>query len=146
MERSISDLRSIERENQEDADAAAETFARMMAEVFVCSEDRWSDTLRSMGAALGRFLYIMDACMDLDRDTVRGSFNPFRRYYGLECNGERFDGILRMLMGDCLYHFDRLPLVQDVGILKNILCIGIWTQFDKKYRMIRNNTNGIESV
>ena len=146
MDRSIQKLSEIERENREEADAAAETFAIMMAEVFVYSEDRWSDTLRKLGAALGRFLYIMDACMDLDEDTIRGHYNPFRRFYGLKDNGSRFYDILRMLLGECLFYFDKLPLVTDTGILKNILCYGLWTQFDKKYKMIRNNSNGIESV
>ena len=41
--------------------------------------------------------------------------------------------MLQMLMGDCLRAFDVLPLVQDVSLLKNILCMGFWTQFDRKY-------------
>ncbi|MBQ9663244.1 MAG: hypothetical protein IJV40_08860 [Oscillospiraceae bacterium] len=146
MDRSIRDLRAIEKEKREDPDAAAETFAMMMAEVFVYSEDRWSAVLRQFGAALGRFLYIMDACVDLDEDAIRGHYNPFRRYYGLTDNGSRFDDILRMILGECLFYFDKLPLVTDAGILKNILCYGLWTQFDKKYNMSRNNSNGIESV
>ena len=51
-----------------------------------------------------------------------------------------------MLLGEALYHFDRLPLVSDVGILKNILCFGLWTQYNKKYDLVKDNANGIESV
>ena len=40
----------------------------MMREIFVWREDRWSETLRHMGDALGRFLYLLDAAMDLDED------------------------------------------------------------------------------
>ncbi len=146
MERSIHMLRRLEEERTEDPDTAAETFAMMMAEVFVYQDDRWSNTLRSLGAALGRFLYIMDACMDLDRDTARNRYNPFRRYYGLNTNREMFYEILQMLLGDCLLFFDRLPLVTDVGILKNILCFGLWTQFDKKFNIIKDGEHGIGSV
>ena len=39
-------------------------------------EDYWSGTLRSMGSALGRFIYIMDAVIDLDKDAKSGSYNP----------------------------------------------------------------------
>ena len=28
----------------------------------------------------------------------------------------------------------KLPLVDDAGLMKNILCIGLWLQFNKKYR------------
>lgn len=146
MECSIKMLQQIEKENRDDPDAAAETFATMMAEVFVYSEDRWNDTLRKFGAALGRSLYIMDACMDLESDSIHNSYNPFRKYYGLPDNGQRFQDILKMLLGEVLYYFDRLPLVLDAGILKNILCYGLWTQYDKKYKMIRDSSNGIESL
>ena len=139
MECSIRDLHRIEQEHREDPDAAAETFAVLMAEVFVYQEDRWSTTLREMGAALGRFLYIMDACMDLDRDAAANHYNPFRRYYGLPGNRERFTPILKMLLGDCMRAFDILPLVKDAGILKNILCIGLWNEFDKKYDVVRKS-------
>ena len=146
MVSSVASLRKLEQENKEDPDAAAETFAEMMAEVFVCSEDHWADTLRCLGAALGRLLYTMDACMDLDEDTFRNHYNPFRRYYGLERRGDYFHDILRMLLGDCMIWFDRLPLVEDAGILKNILCFGIWTQFYKKYSTVRDQLNGFESI
>ena len=142
---SLEALHRLESSNSEDPDGAAETFAAMMAEVFVVHEDRWADTLRHFGAALGRALYIMDAAMDLDSDARHNSYNPFRRYYGLPDNGERFRGILRMFLGEALFYFDRLPLVTDAGILKNILCAGIWSAFDKKYG-VKDSINGIGSV
>lgn len=133
MEQSVSELAALERQNA-GADEAAETFGRLMAEVLVYKEDRWSADLRAMGMALGRFIYIMDACMDLDGDTFHNRYNPFRRYYGLSDNQKRFEDIMKMLLGECLFYFDRLPLVQDVDILKNILCVGLWAQFNAKYK------------
>ena len=143
MERAIRDLRQIEQENREDPDGAAETFARMMAEVFIWQEDRWAQDLRRMGASLGRFLYIADAALDLDRDTARNRYNPFRRRYGRADNGEFFRSVLQMLLGECLSAFDRLPLVTDAGILKNILCAGLWTEFDKKFQTDKEEDNGV---
>lgn len=133
MERSVAELAALEKQNA-GADEAAETFGRLMAEVLVYKEDRWSGELRAMGMALGRFIYIMDACMDLDGDTFHNRYNPFRRYYGLTDNARRFEDIMKMLLGECLFYFDRLPLVQDVDILKNILCVGLWAQFNAKYK------------
>ena len=132
MENSIASLKELENAHDESADSAASTFGMLMAEALVYKEDRWSATLRSMGDALGRFIYIMDAVMDLDSDTFHNSYNPFRRYYGLE-NAERFRSILKMLLSDCVYYFDKLPLVQDADLLKNILCFGLWQQFNAKY-------------
>lgn len=132
MEASLAALHQLEKNRVEDADAASASFGALMAEILVYKEDRWCGALRSMGMALGRFIYIMDAVMDLDSDTRRNSFNPFRRYYGLD-NEQRFRDILKMLLADCVYHFDKLPLVQDADILKNILCLGLWQQFDARF-------------
>lgn len=128
----LNELSSLENAGIEDADAASAAFGRFMAELLVWREDRWSATLRAMGEALGRFIYIMDAVMDLDRDTFRNSYNPFRRYYGLK-NEQRFRDILKMLLSECVYRFDLLPLVKDTELMKNILCFGLWQQFDRKY-------------
>ena len=51
-----------------------------------------------------------------------------------------------MLLGECLLYFDRLPLVEDVGILKNILCLGLWTQFNQKFDIDKDDEHGIGSV
>lgn len=132
IESSMKELRDLENAGSDDVDACARSFGKLMAEVLVLREDRWSETLRSMGMALGSFIYIMDACMDLEKDVKSGSFNPFAAYSGQD-NGERFRDYLKLLLGECLFYFDKLPLVQDVGIMQNILCAGLWAQFNKKY-------------
>ena len=38
-----------------------------------------------------------------------------------------------MLLGERIFYFDSLPLVQDADIMKNILCEGLWQQFNKKF-------------
>ena len=135
MEQALKDLHAIEQENLEAPDAAAACFGRLMAELFVYREDRWADTLRHMAHALGRFLYLMDACMDLDSDTLHNNYNPFRRYYRRPDNEQRFRDILKMQLGECVFYFDKLPLVQDAELLKNILCAGLWARFDRKFKV-----------
>ncbi|MBR0208874.1 MAG: hypothetical protein IJQ43_08255 [Oscillospiraceae bacterium] len=132
MENALGALAQIEAERRDAPDEAAAAFGSLMGELFVLRDDRWSASLRAMGDALGRFLYIMDACMDLGADTFRNRYNPFRRRYGLD-NAAYFRDILQMLLGECLRHYDRLPLVRDKDILDNILCAGVWAQFDRKY-------------
>lgn len=133
MEEMMYDLRQAELCGEAGADYNAALFGKMMGEMFVWREDRWSECLRAMGQSLGEFIYIMDACMDLDADAKRKRYNPFMQYHGSTDNEQRFRDILKMILGQCVWHFDRLPLVQDAGILKNILCAGLWAQFEKKY-------------
>lgn len=137
-------LSRLETSHEADGDRAAESFGRIMAELFVFRSDRWEPTLRQMGLALGRFLYVMDAAMDLEDDAGWGSYNPFASRLGQE-NGAYFTALLRMLLGECVLAFDRLPLVQDADILKNILCVGVWAQFDRKYKQ-EGSLNGSGSV
>lgn len=145
MEESIAALSRIERARREDPDEAAACFAAMMGEVFVLRDDHWSASLYRLGAALGRFLYVLDACMDLDSDALFDRYNPFRRYYGLD-NARRFRDILKMLLADCVWELDRLPLVQDTGIINNIICAGLWMEFDKKFGIEEGTDNGTGSV
>ena len=125
-------LGELESRGTEDPDAAADCFGALMEELFVWREDRWAEPLRRMGHALGRFLYLLDAAMDLDDDVKSGSYNPFRPFWG-EDNEQRFRDILKMQLGECLFWFDKLPLVQDVGLLRNILCVGLWLAFNQKF-------------
>ena len=71
--------------------------------------------------------------MDLEDDCASGSYNPFKSCRDFADNEERFRDILKMQLGECVYHFDKLPLVEDAGLMQNILCIGLWLQFNKKY-------------
>ena len=129
----LNQLHEVEKSVPDGADEAAACFGALMAEIFVWREDRWDGAVRGMANALGKFIYVMDACMDLDKDTLYSRYNPFRKYYGLTNNAERFRDILRMLLGECIFYFDSLPLVQDADIMKNILCEGLWQQFNKKF-------------
>ena len=142
LRESLEELSRLEQEKIEDPDAAAACFGRLLGELFVWREDRWSETLRQMGDSLGRALYVMDACLDLPADAARNRYNPFRRFYGLPDNERRFRSILQMLMGDCVRAYDRLPLVQDAGLLKNILCLGLWTRFERRYSGKKEEKDG----
>ena len=145
MEEGVAALRELEKARDESPDRAAACFAGLMGEIFVWKDDRWSGRLYRLGAALGRALYIMDACLDLDRDTVFNRYNPFRRWYGLD-NAARFRDILRMLLADCARELDALPLVQDAGILQNIICVGLWTQFNRKFGSEEERSHGAGSL
>ena len=141
MEQSVMELSYLEKNWIEDADAAAATFGHLLGSVFVFREDHWQETIYRFGDDLGRFIYLLDACVDLEKDAYKNNYNPFRKYYGLD-NEERFRDILKIFLADAVVQFDFLPLVQDVGLMKNILCSGLWTVFDEKFRRKRGKENG----
>lgn len=126
-------LKNIEDERISSPDAAAAAFGDLMAELFVMREDIWSNDLRRFGHSLGQFVYVMDACIDLKGDKRAYKYNPFVYLYGRLDERQRFRDILELLLADCVESFERLPMVQDADIIKNILCSGVWMKFDRHY-------------
>ena len=94
-------------------------------------EDLWAPTLRQMGDALGRFIYLLDASLDYDKDLKKGSYNPYLAM-GTGRDWPRWEEYLVLTMGRCTDYYERLPLVQDKPLLDNILYSGVWTVYHRK--------------
>ncbi len=135
--RCLDQLSKLEKENHSNPDATAKCFGALMAELLVWKEDMWAEDLRQMGMALGRFIYLADAAIDFRRDQKKHNFNPYT-----EENWPLWEEHLTMAMGRCTDAFERLPLVQDKGILDNILYSGVWNQFHRaKKKLSPGGTN-----
>lgn len=61
---SIQELELIEKDRDSNPDQAINCSGRMLSELFVWKEDFWSNSLRTFGYELGRFIYLMDATLD----------------------------------------------------------------------------------
>lgn len=117
-----------------DLDAVSDCFGRLMAELFVWKQDQWEEALRKIGFYLGKFIYLMDAYDDLAKDEKSGSFNPLLARKGEPDFEDRVREMLVMMMAECTNVFERLPLIKDVDILRNILYNGVWTRYEKLQR------------
>ena len=133
MEACIARLNGLERENCSNPDEAAACFGVLMAEILVYREDMWSGSLREMGMALGRYIYLADAAIDYEKDKKKGRYNPFLAM-GMEEDWERWEQYLVLAMGRCTDYYERLPLVQDKDILDNILYSGVWVEFRRRQK------------
>ena len=134
MERCMSELSQLEKHRSEQADAAVNCFGSLMGELFVREEDHWAEHFRLFGQALGRFIYMLDACADLEKDIKRGNYNPLLGMGRADMSDEEQILLLKSLIGECVIEFEKLPLVQDVDIMRNILYSGVWTQYRMKKR------------
>ncbi len=124
-------LRRYEIGPEQSADQAAVCFGDLMGELFVVRErDYWAPTLRQLGQGLGRFIYIMDACIDAAGDEKHGRPNPLLALsQGTRTREEDID-LLTMLLGDCTAAFEKLPMVQDLTLMRNILYAGVWQKYN----------------
>ncbi len=133
----LDELSYAEKSNA-DADTCANLFAEIMTVVFDYKQDMWSGYVREFSAALGRVIYIMDAVDDIDEDIKKNKFNPLKDMYKSGDFPQKSDELLRSLLGECTVAFERLPLENDLGIMRNILCSGIWTKLDAKKERAKN--------
>ena len=131
---SIAALSELEKTGCPNPDEPAGAFGTLMGELFVVREDLWSDTLRKMGNALGRFIYLLDAELDYDKDQRKGKYNPFLTK-GEAKDWTRWEDYLVLTMGRCTSEFEKLPLVQDKALLDNILYSGVWVNFRCKRKV-----------
>lgn len=124
----IHQLSQLEKSGCANPDEPAACFGALMAELFVFEEDLWAPTLRQMGASLGRFIYLLDAALDFDKDRKKGKYNPYLAM-GTGKDWARWEEYLVNTMGRCTENFEKLPLVQDKALLDNILYSGVWVNY-----------------
>ncbi len=142
IEEQLKALYEAENAGTYDPDRAANSFGALMGELFVYDTgDFWAPTLRRMGEALGRFVYMMDACVDIERDIRRSRYNPLLRPDGTYMDREEMTQLLTVLIGECAMEFEHLPLVQDADIMRNVLYYGVWQHFgtDNKERDVTDD-------
>ena len=124
-------LSRLEREGCANPDEPAAAFGQLMGEILTYREDLWAPHLRQMGDALGRFIYLLDAAVDYDKDKRKGKYNPYLAM-GTGRDWQRWEEYLVLTMGRCTASFEMLPLVQDKALLDNILYSGIWVNYGGK--------------
>ena len=125
-------LKKCEDRNEDNIDITARYFGELMAELFVYKKDVWEKSLRRMGFYLGKFIYIMDAYDDVEKDIESGSYNAFAQHHGEPDFDEHCREMMNFVLAECTTQFEQLPCIEDVNILRNILYAGVWQKIDKK--------------
>lgn len=141
MREMLQKIQECETKNSTDIDEVAGYFGEIMSEIFVWREDEWAQELRKMGFFLGKFIYLMDAYEDLEKDRKKGNYNPFFQWEGQPDFEENAARILTMMMAECSKSFERLPIVDNTEILRNILYSGVWC----RYEMVKNKRHQQET-
>lgn len=131
IRRELKALAEYEAEDCQNIDLPAGCFGRLMEELFLYKIDMWEETLRKVGFFLGKFIYIMDAYEDLEKDKKEGCYNPLKEFSMKPDYEERCGQMLCMMIAESSAAFEKLPCLQDVDILRNILYAGVWNRYNK---------------
>jgi len=127
-------LRQLERQNERSIDRASDCFASMMEQL--CREllgERSCEDMERLFYNLGKWIYLIDALDDLDKDKKAHRYNPFIAAYGMEGDAGQFKLEHRddlMFTFNCIYDaiersFYNLKFNFNNDILNNILMHGI---------------------
>ncbi len=120
---SLAELSALEKAGEPSPDQPARAFGRMMGELF--AYDEGDQDLRAFGEALGRFVYLMDAAVDLRGDIKRERYNPL-----VSLGREGIRDCLDAVMAECLERYRALPVTAYAAIFENILYSGVWTRYE----------------
>lgn len=126
IERELAELTRAETEKAP-LDALANCFGVLMGEVFAYREDEWERPLRRFGRELGKFIYVMDAAVDYEKDVEKGRYNPLLE---MKKTPEEMREPMTVLLGQAAGVFEKMPLVQDARLLRNVLYAGVWQKYN----------------
>ena len=132
IEQYMEKLATYEAEKQTNIDLVAGLTGEMLGEIFAWKQDEWYDELKTLGFYLGKFIYLMDAYEDRDKDEKKDSYNPLR-YLDTE-DEQEYETLCRLMMtsmiSECAKSFERLPILLHADILRNILYSGVWSKYE----------------
>lgn len=131
IKEALNQLSFMEKNGETDIDKVAGCSGKLMEEILVYQEDLWEGSLRKIGFYLGKFIYILDAFDDVEKDIKKGSYNPFAQKYQEESFEEDIRQMLLMMMTEACREFELLPIIKHGEILRNILYSGVWCRFEE---------------
>ncbi len=126
----LRELSLMEKEDVTNPDLPASCFGRLLGEVFVPdAASAHADALYGMGFTLGRFIYMMDAVLDLKDDLKKKRYNPL-----ITTPSDRHEEILHLHMAQCAACFEKMEIRRNRELLENILYSGVWTRYAARRR------------
>ena len=130
IESSLKDLSELEAQKCNDIDRVSYCFGKQLAAITAWRDDEWHETLSKLGFFLGKYIYILDAYDDLEKDVEKKNYNMLIPYMKQPDFDNYVGNLLNSIMAECARYFERLPIINDVEILRNIIYSGVWTRFD----------------
>ena len=115
------------------ADIPANAFGELMGDLLSYATDAETHAiLHELGKTLGRWVYLIDAAEDYQKDVKKGRFNALYGLYGAQClteaHRDTLDTLLTLELSDAVAAADLIDLDgrDDLrAVIYNILCLGM---------------------
>ncbi|MBQ8279626.1 MAG: hypothetical protein IJZ23_07275 [Roseburia sp.] len=132
LEHYMQETAALEKRGEQNLDVVAGLSGEMLGEIFSWKDDVWKEELKTLGFYMGKFIYLMDAYEDLEKDRKNNAYNPL--LYMEKGNDQEFETFCKLLLtsmiSECAKSFERLPILMHADILRNILYSGVWTKYE----------------
>ncbi|MGL5312318.1 MAG: DUF5685 family protein [Peptostreptococcaceae bacterium] len=123
-------LYSLEQDKSTNIDLVSNTFGKLMGEIFAYKQDEYEAELRRIGFNVGKYIYLLDAYEDLEKDYEKGRYNPFIEYIDKrEELKVRVDKLISLSLGMLGKSVDNLNLKMNTGIIENIVYSGVYLRY-----------------
>lgn len=130
----IKEQTELEARKEYDLDIISSPTGKMLQEIFDMKNDEWQKPLRKLGLYLGKYIYLLDAYVDLPKDIKKNNFNPFIPIKDEVNLSDKCEELLVITAAEAARAFEVLPILVNEDIIRNILYAGIWTKFNKNER------------
>lgn len=120
----LAELTALENGNCDELDAPADAFGRTLRRCFEhysLGLGSMRPAMASLGYNLGKWIYLVDAWEDRDRDAKRGSYNAFS---AAGADGERASFLMNYSLNEAIAAYQLLRLASNEEILDNIMLTG----------------------
>lgn len=130
IEACLQEINLSEKQDKVNLDEISNHFGKVMGEICAYKNDEWYDELYHLGFYLGKFIYFIDAYEDIESDLKKGTFNPFKELYQTDDFENRSKEILELMISEATMAFERLPIIENASLIRNILYGGVWTRYE----------------
>ncbi len=135
-------LNALEKENCSSLDIVSDCFAKMLERLGVYITKNDSYEARTVFYCLGKWVYLIDALDDIEKDAEKNRYNPWIAALGACDNAESFININRdyvnLVMKNTIAllkeNYDKLPMPIQEGILTNTFYYGLEMQTNRVIR------------
>ena len=130
---------TVEEKQSRSIDEAAEPTAILLSKLYSANgaDEDQKRVRERVGYCLGRWVYMIDAFDDIEKDRNSGNYNPF--LLSGQDNYEKIKGDLLMTVGELAKAYDLLEIKKFDGITKNVIYDGLYYETLKVYERRKKN-------
>ncbi len=124
----LSSLYYLEKERCDDIDLISGEFGNLLAQVMQIGSESQAKVFHNLGYNLGRWIYIIDAMQDMEKDAKNSSYNPFVVKFGQDTASAKESAAFNMyasLSGACSA-YELLDVYKNDAIIRNVLFSGLY--------------------